>query len=225
MGGVGAMSGPPLKSNSRVEPRVAQIDQHVDDDEDRRVEQHQVLDDDDVALDHGGDERASEPGHPERLLDRHRSAQHEAQQHARDGDHRQERVRQRGAEHDQALPQSLCARRPGEVRATPSGTLLGLNALRIPTGSPTNQEITRASSPISALIGPRWAISSATVSPRKNDLPRRPAAMSTSHRPYWTGRGSDSPRSAMIRTRSSFDIRAWPSTPRMATSGSPGRIR
>src|SRR2546428_7859181 len=33
------------------------------------------------------------------------------------------------------------------------------------------------------------------------------------------------PRSAMIRTRSSFDIRAWPSTPRMATSGSPGRIR
>src|SRR2546425_690740 len=111
------------------------------------------------------------------------------------------------------------------VRATPSGTLLGLNALRIPTGSPTNQEITRASSPISALIGPRWAISSATVSPRKNDLPRRPAAMSTSHRPYWTGRGSDSPRSAMIRTRSSFDIRAWPSTPRMATSGSPGRIR
>src|SRR5206468_3026298 len=74
LAGVGAMSGPPLKSNSRVEPRVAQIDQHVDDDEDRRVEQHQVLDDDDVALDHGGDERASEPGHPERLLDRHRSA-------------------------------------------------------------------------------------------------------------------------------------------------------
>src|SRR5262249_59038941 len=29
----------------------------------------------------------------------------------------------------------------------------------------------------------------------------------------------------MMRTRSSADIRAWPSTPRMATSGSPGSIR
>src|SRR5262249_43296728 len=29
----------------------------------------------------------------------------------------------------------------------------------------------------------------------------------------------------MIRTRSAADIRAWPSTPRIATSGSPGRIR
>ena len=80
--------------------------------------------------------------------------------------------------------------------------LLGLNALRIPTGRPTSQETMRASTPISALMGPRWAISSATVSPRKNDLPSRPAPMSTSQRPYCTGSGSLSPRSAMMRTRS-----------------------
>src|SRR5881628_1426274 len=114
-GGGGAMSGPPLKTNPGVEPRVAQIDQHVDDDEDRRIEQHEVLNDDDVALDHGGDERAPESRHAERLLDRDGATQHEPQQHARDGDDRQERIRQSVAEHDEALAQSLGARRPDEV--------------------------------------------------------------------------------------------------------------
>ena len=66
------------------------------------------------------------------------------------------------------------------ARARPSGTLLGLNALRMPTGRPTSQDTTSASTPISALIGPRCAMSSETVSPRKNDLPSRPAAMSRS---------------------------------------------
>ena len=79
--------------------------------------------------------------------------------------------------------------------------------------------------PISALMGPRCAIRSATVSPRKNDLPSRPTAMSPSHRTYCTGSGSERPRSAMMRTRSAGIMRAWPSTPRMATSGSPGRMR
>ena len=60
-------------------------------------------------------------------------------------------------------------KRTDSVRAMPSGMLLGLNALRMPTGSPTSQETTRARTPISALIGPRCRISSATVSPRKND--------------------------------------------------------
>src|SRR5262245_54784807 len=65
----------------RVEPRVAQIDQHVDADEDDGIEENEILDDDDVALDHRGDERAAEAGHAERLLHGHRAAQHEAQQH------------------------------------------------------------------------------------------------------------------------------------------------
>ena len=69
----------------------------------------------------------------------------------------------------------MAMKRTDSARATPSGKLLGLNALRIPTGSPTSQETMSASTPISALIGPRWRISSATVSPRKNDLPSRPA--------------------------------------------------
>src|SRR5256886_7015005 len=116
-------------------------------------------------------------------------------------------------------------KRIDSARATPSGTLFGLNALRMPTGRPTSHETNSASTPISALIGPRCAISSETVSPRKNDLPRRPAAMSRSQWTYCSGSGSLSPRSAMMRTRSAGVIRACPSNPRMATSGSPGRIR
>src|SRR5882724_11917901 len=34
--------------DTRIEPRIAEVDQHVDDDEDHRVEQHEVLHDDDV---------------------------------------------------------------------------------------------------------------------------------------------------------------------------------
>src|SRR5207248_2563383 len=119
----------------------------------------------------------------------------------------------------------MAMKRIDSMRATPSGRLFGLNALRMPTGSPTSQETTSASTPISALMGPRCEIRSATVSPRKNDLPSRPTAMSRSHRTYCTGSGSERPRSAMMRTRSAGIMRAWPSTPRMATSGSPGRMR
>src|SRR5881296_4147515 len=77
---------PSAVPDARVEPRVAEVDEHVDDDEDRRVEQDEILNDDDVALDHRGDEGAPEARHPERLLDRHRAPEHEAQQHAGDGD-------------------------------------------------------------------------------------------------------------------------------------------
>ena len=56
--------------------------------------------------------------------------------------------------------------------------LLGLMALRMPIGRPTSQDTISASTPISALIGPRRRISSATVSPRKKDLPSWPEAMS-----------------------------------------------
>src|SRR5262245_63151552 len=70
------------EADARVEPRVAQIDQDVHRDEDHGVQQDEVLHDDDVALDHGGDERAAEAGHAERLLDGHRAAEHEAQEHA-----------------------------------------------------------------------------------------------------------------------------------------------
>src|SRR5882672_10109918 len=118
----------------------------------------------------------------------------------------------------------IAMKRMESMRATPSGRLFGLNALRMPTGSPTSQETNSASTPISALMGPRCEIKSATVSPRKNDLPSRPTAMSRSQWTYCTGSGSLSPRSAMMRTRSAGVMRAWPSTPRMATSGSPGRI-
>src|SRR5690349_8392096 len=43
-------------ANAGVEPGIAEVHEHVHHDEDDGVEQHEVLDDDDVALDHGGDE-------------------------------------------------------------------------------------------------------------------------------------------------------------------------
>src|SRR6516162_7028888 len=45
--------------DARVEPRVAQIDQDVHGHENHSVEKDQILNDDDVALDHGGDECAA----------------------------------------------------------------------------------------------------------------------------------------------------------------------
>src|SRR5690242_14600094 len=47
-------------ADARVEPRVAEVDQHVHGDEDHRVEQDEVLHHDDVTLDHRGDERPAE---------------------------------------------------------------------------------------------------------------------------------------------------------------------
>src|SRR5437016_1832972 len=64
----------------RIEPGIGQIDEDVDDDEDRRVEQHEVLHHDDVALDDRGDERAAEPRHHVRLFDGDGAAAHESQQ-------------------------------------------------------------------------------------------------------------------------------------------------
>src|SRR5215510_6419273 len=99
-------------ADARVEPRVAQVDREVHENEDHRVEKHEVLHHDDVPLDQRGDEGPAEPGHAERLLHRHRAAQHEAQQDAGDGDDRQERVGQRVPQDHVPL---LGALRPGRA--------------------------------------------------------------------------------------------------------------
>src|SRR5258706_3946279 len=75
-----AFMGSSAVADARIEPRVAQVDQDVHGDEDHGIEQDQVLHDDDVALDHRGDERAAEAGHAERLFYRHGPAQHEAEE-------------------------------------------------------------------------------------------------------------------------------------------------
>src|SRR5262245_406353 len=98
-----------LIADARIEPRVGEVDEDVDGHENQRVEQHEVLDNDDVALDYRDDEGATEARHAEGLLDGNRPAQHEAQQHARDRDHGQERVRQGVMEDDRSLHGTLCA--------------------------------------------------------------------------------------------------------------------
>src|SRR5258705_4411629 len=116
-------------------------------------------------------------------------------------------------------------KRTESVRTSASAQPFGRIALRMPTGSPTSHEMIRARIAISAESGPRWRMRSRTVSPRKNDLPSSPVAMSRIQRTYCTGSESDRPRSRMSTTRSAGAILACPSTPRMATSGSPGRMR
>src|SRR2546426_11042764 len=69
-------------ADARVEPRVAEVDQDVDGDEDHGVEQDEVLHDDDVALDHRDDERSPDAGHSARMFDRHRATKPTRQQHA-----------------------------------------------------------------------------------------------------------------------------------------------
>src|SRR5215467_2017448 len=81
-------------ADTRVEQRVTQIDHEVYEDEDHRIEEDEVLNHDDVPLDQRRDKRSAEPGHPERLFHRHRSAQDEAEEHAGDGDDGQERIGQ-----------------------------------------------------------------------------------------------------------------------------------
>src|SRR5581483_11105669 len=70
-----------LVADPGIEPGEGEVDADVDPHADQGVEQHQVLDHDDVALDDGGDEGASDCRHPEGMLHRHRAAQHEPQQH------------------------------------------------------------------------------------------------------------------------------------------------
>src|SRR2546426_7329287 len=76
-----------------VQPGIAQVHEQVHHHEDGRVEEHEVLDHDDVALDHRGDERAPEARNAEGLLDGHRAAQDEAEEDAGDRDDGQQRVR------------------------------------------------------------------------------------------------------------------------------------
>src|SRR5215471_12013818 len=47
-------------ADTGIEQSVAQIDEEIDQDEDHRVEQHEILHHDDVALDERGDQRAAE---------------------------------------------------------------------------------------------------------------------------------------------------------------------
>src|SRR5438093_3125224 len=108
---------PSAVPDARVEPGVAEVDQHVDHHEDHGVEQHEVLYHDDVTLDHGDDERAAESGHAEGLFDGHRAAEHEAEQHAGDGDHGQQRVGQRMTHDHHSFAQSLGTRGANEVLA------------------------------------------------------------------------------------------------------------
>src|SRR5262249_36544472 len=60
--------------DARVEPRVAQVDQHVDADEDHRAGQTAGLAHEEVPLHTGGNDRRPEAGPADRRPDGHRAA-------------------------------------------------------------------------------------------------------------------------------------------------------
>src|SRR5438034_5953952 len=95
---LGASAGSGI-ADSGIEPRIAQVDEEIHEDEDDGIEQDEILHHDDVALDQRGDQRAAEAGDAKGLLHGHRAAKHEAQEHAGDGDHGEERVGQGVAQH------------------------------------------------------------------------------------------------------------------------------
>src|SRR5262245_7471331 len=97
--------------------------------------------------------------------------------------------------------------------------------LVIPTGKPTSHEMSVARNAISSVMGPRRTTNWVTLSPRRSDLPNSPVAMSRSHFAYWTTYGSRSPSACSRLARCSTVMRLAPSSPKIATRGSPGRRR
>src|SRR5262245_41683996 len=97
--------------------------------------------------------------------------------------------------------------------------------LVIPTGKPTSHEMSVARNAISSVMGPRRTTNWVTLSPRRSDLPNSPVAMSRSHFAYWTTYGSRSPSACSRFARCSTVMRLAPSSPKIATRGSPGRRR
>ena len=74
----------------------------------------------------------------------------------------------------------------------------GRTALMMPTGKPISQDMATEINPIWALIGPRCAKISIIGSPRKNDSPSLPDAMSRIHTAYCTASGLSKPKSRSI---------------------------
>src|SRR3989442_556771 len=183
-----------------IEPGIAQVDEYIHTHKDERIQKHQVLDDDDIALDHGRDHGPPESWYAKGLLNGDRSAQHKSHQNARHGDHGEQGVWQRIAEHHEPF-------------ALPSAT-----------GNPTSHGMITARIPISALRGPRRRIKSATLSPRKKDAPSLPLARSFIQRKYCWYRGSLRCNSCMILARSASVNLVAPS-PYMTASRSPGSKR
>src|SRR5215467_5573615 len=89
---------------------------------------------------------------------------------------------------------------------------------------PTTQDRTMAMTAISTVRGPRCTMRSTTVSPRQNERPSLPLAMSCSHLPYCTSNGELRPRSASIFARSSGLI-CVACVPNITLTGSPGITR
>src|SRR5215469_17381500 len=78
---------PPARSSSsitdpRVQPSDREVDRYIQQHENYRVEEHQVLHDKDVALADRNCHRVPEPGRAERALDRDRPGEHKAEENA-----------------------------------------------------------------------------------------------------------------------------------------------
>ena len=90
----------PLSPDPRVDERIDQIDDQVDEHEHRRDDHHDRQDDGEVLAQHGFDDRPTEAGDEEDVLDDERAADQRAGGDAEDRDEREQRGPQRVLEQD-----------------------------------------------------------------------------------------------------------------------------
>src|SRR5581483_3667129 len=95
-----------LVADARVNQRVDQIDEKVDEDENERSEHDEALDHRIVALADRLDKELADAVEIENLLGHHEPAHQERELEAEDGDHRQQRVFERVAREHGFFPQS-----------------------------------------------------------------------------------------------------------------------
>src|ERR671936_683290 len=88
----------PSVADAWIEPRVADVDQQIDEREDHSVEEDQVLDHGPVALGQREYESETQARHSKRALDGNRATEKPAESQARDGDGWQKRVFENVAE-------------------------------------------------------------------------------------------------------------------------------
>src|SRR2546423_10625011 len=100
---------PSRQADARIEPAIEQIHEQVHEDEDGGDQQHQALNEVEIAARGGVDEELADAVDVEHLLGHDEAADQERELEADDGDDRQHGVAQRVAAHDQVRPHALVA--------------------------------------------------------------------------------------------------------------------
>ncbi len=102
---------------ARVDRRIGEIDQEIDEDHAAGEQHHEILHHDEIALRDRLEDQPPEAGQGEHVLDDDRAGEQEGELQADDGDHGDERVRHRMPPQRGAASEPLGARRADEILA------------------------------------------------------------------------------------------------------------